>query len=219
MKKLISWALLLTMVMVVFAGCGKTEDTPNKDTENDPPATQDPVTPPAPVEKPEDYVSDARAYVLSMYKDKAGKTMRDFKVVSVVSIGDFSYDVVWTTDASEENVKIGAAENGIIVVDVNEEYAGEEDLHFTMTATVKAGDKTESVQLKYFIPGKPVVSGGPAWVEGQPAAGSTYKYALVQAERGETLYFAGAMNGNYLATTTNGGAATDVTIEEVEVSM
>ena len=53
MKKLISWALLLTMVMVVFAGCGKTEDTPNKDTENDPPATQDPVTPPAGGETPE----------------------------------------------------------------------------------------------------------------------------------------------------------------------
>ena len=216
MKKLISWALLLTMVMVVFAGCGKTEDTPNKDTENDPPATQDPVTPPAPVEKAEDYVSDARAYVLSMYKDKAGKTMRDFKVVSVVSIGDFSYDVVWTTDASEENVKIGAAENGIIVVDVNEEYAGEEDLHFTMTATVKAGDKTESVQLKYFIPGKPVVSGGPAWVEGQPAAGSTYKYALVQAELGKTLYFTGKMAGNYLAASEDASKAVDVTIEEVD---
>ena len=51
--------------------------------------------------------------------------------------------------------------------------------------------------------------------EGQPAAG-TYKMALEQAELGKTLYFAGTMNGSYLATTENAGAAADVTIEEAE---
>ena len=43
-----------------------------------------------------------------------------------------------------------------------------------------------------------------------------YHFALVQAERGETLYFTGEMNGYYLATSTNPANAVNVSIEEVE---
>ena len=194
MKKLIAWALLLTMVLAIFAGCAPTEEKA---------ATA------------EDMIGDARLMVYTMYKDKAGKAARDFKVVSVVTIGEFSYNITWTTDAAAENVKIGEAKDGIIIVDVNEEYAEEENLNFTLTATLTSGSKTETVSFKYYIPGTPAATSGPEWVDA-PVAGSSYKFALVQAERGETLYFTGEMNGYYLATSTDVLDAVNVTVEEVE---
>ena len=193
MKKLIAWTLLLAMVLAVFAGCNN----------NDTPATA------------ESLIGDAKSYVYNMYKDKAGKASRDFKLVGVVKVGEFSYDITWTTDAAEENVKVGAVENGIVVVDVNEDYAGEEDLKFTMTGKLTAGEKTETIELNYFIPGVPATTGGPVWADA-PTAGSSYKFALVQAERGETLFFTGEMSGYYLATSTSPVDAVDVTVEEVE---
>ena len=193
MKKLIAWTLLLAMVLAVFAGCNN----------NDTPATA------------ESLIGDAKSYVYNMYKDKAGKASRDFKLVGVVKVGEFSYDIAWTTDAAEENVKVGAVENGIVVVDVNEDYAGEEDLKFTMTGKLTAGEKTETIELNYFIPGVPATTGGPVWADA-PTAGSSYKFALVQAERGETLFFTGEMSGYYLATSTSPVDAVDVTVEEVE---
>ena len=198
MKKLTAWALLLAMIVAMFAGCS----TPNEPAETTAPATA------------EDYLADAKAYIRSMYKDKAGKVLRDFDVVSSVKIGAFTYDVTWTTDATEENVKIGAPADNKITIDINEK-PGEEDLNFTLTATVTAGEKTESAEFKFFVPGTPAASGGPTFVEA-PAAGNTYKFALVQAELGQTLYFTGAMNGNYLATSVDPTQAVDVTIEEVE---
>ena len=198
MKKLTAWALLLAMIVAMFAGCS----TPNEPAETTAPATA------------EDYLADAKAYIRSMYKDKAGKVLRDFDVVSSVKIGAFTYDVTWTTDATEENVKIGAPADNKITIDINEK-PGEEDLNFTLTATVTAGEKTESAEFKFFVPGTPAASGGPTFVE-TPVAGNTYKFALVQAELGQTLYFTGAMNGNYLATSVDPTQAVDVTIEEVE---
>ncbi len=50
-----------------------------------------------------------------------------------------------------------------------------------------------------------------------PVVGTAYKMGLVQAKLdGKTLYFAGTMNGYYLATTENSAEATDVYLETVE---
>ena len=46
--------------------------------------------------------------------------------------------------------------------------------------------------------------------------GKAYKFSLVQGNLEKTLYFTGAMSGNYLATTTNAAAAVDVFVETVE---
>ena len=197
MKKLTAWALLLAMCVAMFAGCS-----------NEPAATE-------PAEKTaEDFLSDAKAYVRAMYKDKAGKVLRDFDVVASVKIGEFTYDIEWTTDAAAENVAIAAPADNKVAIDINEN-PGEEDLKFTLTATVKAGSKSESTNFEYYVPGTPAKSGGPKFVE-VPEVGGTYKFALVQAELGQTLYFAGEMSGNYLATTEDPTKAADVTIEEVE---
>ena len=161
-----------------------------------------------------DYLADARSYILAMYKDKAGKVLMDFDLIAAVRIGTSTYDIEWTTDAAPENVKIGAPVDNKVTVDVNEN-PGEEDLTFTLTATVRAGDQTKSVSFEYYVPGTPAKSGGPTFVDA-PVVGSTYKYALTQANLGKVLYFAGAMNGSYLATTEDPTQAADVTIEEAE---
>ena len=198
MKKLTAWALLLAMCVAMFAGCSNTTE---------PTATE-------PEKTAEDFLSNAKSYVRAMYKDKAGKTLRDFDVVASVKVGEFTYDVEWTTDAAAENVAISAPADNKVTIDVNEN-PGEEDLKFTLTATVKAGSKSESTSFEYYVPGTPAKSGGPKFVE-VPEVGGTYKFALEQAELGKTLFFAGAMSGNYLATTEDPTKAADVTIEEVE---
>ena len=55
----------------------------------------------------------------------------------------------------------------------------------------------------------------PAAVE-TPAADTAYKFALYQGSLGKDLYFAGYMDGNYLATTDKADKATDVYLEAVE---
>jgi hypothetical protein len=78
-----------------------------------------------------------------------------------------------------------------------------------------AGENLSKIGVSQF----PAGFGNMVWnfttAEGQPAPG-TYQFALYQAELGQTLFFTGAMNGNYLATSTNGSDAADVSIEEVE---
>ncbi|MBP5270888.1 MAG: hypothetical protein ILO42_08025 [Clostridia bacterium] len=49
-----------------------------------------------------------------------------------------------------------------------------------------------------------------------PEAGSSYKFFLEQASVGQTLYFTGAMDGNYLAVSDKYTKAVDVIIEAVE---
>ena len=191
MKKLIALILTVVLCLGALAGCEKAPEAPTVDA-----------------------LANAKAYLFTMYKDKAGKTMRDFDLVGAVSIGGVSYTVEWTTNVSEDLVKVIPGDKTVTIDLVNEKP--EEDVLFTLTATVKdAEGKTASTSFEYYIPGVPVASNGPTFVEA-PEVGKTYKYALVQAERGETLYFTGEMNGNYLATSVDPTKAVDVTIEEVE---
>ena len=190
MKKLIALILAVVLCLGALAGCEEAPETPAVDA-----------------------LANAKAYLFTMYKDLAGKTLRDFDLVSVVNIGGVSYTVEWTANVSEDLVKIVPNGNKV-TIDINEKP--EEEVQYTLTATVKdAEGKTASTSFNFYIPGTPAASGGPAFVE-VPEVGKTYKYALVQAERGETLYFTGEMNGNYLATSADPTKAVDVTIEEVE---
>ena len=204
MKKLIACVLALVMCLSVFAGCNS-GNTP----ETSAPETTAPAGPSA-----ADGLENAKAYLRTMYKDKVGKVLRDFDLVSQVKIGEFTYNIEWTTDAAAENVSISAPADNKVTVDVNEN-PGEEDLIFKLTATLTADGKSVSADFDFYVPGTPASSGGPSFVE-VPEVGGTYKYALVQAELGKTLYFTGAMSGNYLATSENPTEAVDVTIEEVE---
>ena len=201
MKKLIACVLALVMCLSVFAGC---------DSGNVPETTESSSA----ASSAADGLENAKAYLRTMYKDKVGKVLRDFDLVSQVKIGTFTYDIEWTTDAAAENVAISAPANNKVTIDVNEN-PGEEDLVFTLTATLTADGKSVSANFEFYVPGTPASSGGPAFVE-VPEVGATYKFALTQAELGQTLYFTGAMSGNYLATSVDPTQAVDVTIEEVD---
>ena len=216
MKKLIAslLALVFCFGLVACGSAGQTSQPSSTPAASTPAEPSKPAEPVVPAPTAEDYLADARAYVRAMYKDKAGKVLRDFDVVSLVKIGEFTYDVEWTTDAAAENVKIAAPADNKVAIDINEN-PGEEDLVFTLTATVKAGSKTESTTFEYYVPGTPAKTGGPVFVDA-PAVGSTYKFALTQANLGKVLYFTGAMSGNYLATSEDPTKAVDVTIEEVD---
>ena len=217
MKKLTAWALLLALCVAMLAGCSTTPDPTEPPTT---PPTEAPTTPPTeapttpPTEPVEDLLASAKAYIRSMYMSKAGKVTRDFDVVSVVRIGTDSFNVTWTTDAAAEYVTIGEPADNVVTIGIGANPA-EEDLKFTLTATVSSGDKSESVTLEYYIPGTPAKASGPVFID-TLVPGASYKFALVQAERGETLYFTGAMSGYYLATSTNVLDAVNVTVEEVE---
>ena len=100
MKKLIALLLALVMCLSVFAACDNA-----KAPETSEPEATTPAGPSA-----ADGLENAKAYLRTMYKDKVGKVLRDFDVVSQVKIGAFTYDIAWTTDASEENVAISAPE-------------------------------------------------------------------------------------------------------------
>ena len=190
MKKLIALILAAVLCLGALAGCEKAPEAPVVDA-----------------------LANAKAYLFTMYKDLAPKTMRDFDLVSVVNIGGVSYDVEWTANVSEDLVKVVPGDKKV-TIDLNEKP--EEEVQYTLTATVKnAEGKTASTSFNFYIPGTAVASNGPAFVE-VPEVGKTYKYALVQAEIGKTLYFTGEMNGNYLATSEDPTKAVDVTIEEVE---
>ena len=221
MKKLIAYFLVLVMCFGMLAGCTTEPDepvTPDPVPTPAPTPTPDPAPVPAPAPTAEDYLADAKAYVFNMYKgakDQATKVLRDFDVVASVKIDSFTYDIAWTTNVAEDQVKLGAPANNKITVDLNEN-PGEEDMVFALTATLKAGSKTETVTFDYYVPGTPVKVGGPVWVAA-PEVGTAYKFALTQAKLdGKVLYFTGAMSGNYLATSTNPADAVDVTVEEVD---
>ena len=119
MKRLIACLLLLAMSVCVFAGCNETT-TPNDTPE---------VTEPA-----ENGLDNAIAYVKTAYKKAAENTAKDFQRVGKVPVGDTVYTVVWTTDVSEDLVKIEVAEDGLVTVNVNE--GAEADTPYVLTATI-----------------------------------------------------------------------------------
>ena len=124
MKKVLSVVLLLALCIGCFAGCAPKEDAA---------------------------LNAAKEYLYTMYKDAEEKTAVDYTVVSQVRIDDATYPITWTTDVSEDKVKITAGENNMTVVDINEATA--EQIDYNLTATLKNADGLEvSVSFKHFVP-------------------------------------------------------------------
>ena len=147
MKKLTVWALLLAMTVALFAGCSNT------------PAE---TTAPAPVETqaPTEAVSglaDAVAYVKTIYKNAADITAKDYEVISVVPMGTEKFEITWTVDVAEDVVAIVAGENGMTLIDVNENSA--EEVAYILTATLTDGTNTESLSWNHTLPAAMNVDG------------------------------------------------------------
>ena len=191
MKRILSFVLVLVMCLSLLAACGEPAETTAPKTSG---------------------LEDAKNYLAAMYKENDGTVARrDFTVVAAVMIEGVSFPITWTTDAPDY-VTIGAAQNNMVTIDIVEEPA--EQVNFKLIATLTdAEGKTATVTINRFIEAKKVT--GIEFVSA-PEAGTAYKFALVQNNLGQTLYFTGEMNGYYLATSDNPFDAVDVIVEDVE---
>ena len=148
MKKLTVWALLLALCVGMLAGCAnepaETTGAPVETTE-------------APTEAPVSGLADAVAYVKTIYKNAADITSKDYEVISVVPMGAEKFDIAWTVDVAEDLVKIVAGENGMTLIDVNEDSA--EEVAYVLTATLTDGTNTESLSWNHTLPAAMNVDG------------------------------------------------------------
>ncbi|MBQ0010723.1 MAG: hypothetical protein KBS76_06460, partial [Ruminococcus sp.] len=109
---------------------------------------------------------------------------------------------------------------GILIAHVadDDRYIGTYNTYNTMSAsatTYITGDNQAKIGISQF-PSYLCTVAIPTKVATKLAVGTAYKYSLTQAARGETLFFTGAMNGSYLATSANIADAVDVYVETVE---
>ena len=147
MKKLTVWALLLAMTVALFAGCS---NTPAETTAPAPVETQ------APTEAASG-LADAVAYVKTIYKNAADITAKDYEVISVVPMGTEKFEITWTVDVAEDVVAIVAGENGMTLIDVNENSS--EEVAYVLTATLTDGTNTESLSWNHTLPAAMNVDG------------------------------------------------------------
>ena len=148
MKKLTVWALLLALCVGMLAGCA-----------NEPAETTGaPVeTTAAPTEAPVSGLNDAVAYVKTIYKNAADITAKDYEVISVVPMGAEKFEITWTVDVAEDVVAIVAGENGMTLIDVNENSA--EEVAYVLTATLTDGTETQSLTWNHTLPAAMNVDG------------------------------------------------------------
>ncbi len=200
MKKIIAMLLLLTMALGLFAGCNGTEA---------PSTTGAPKT---------NGLADAKAYLQAMYKENNGTAYtRDFKVVSVVAIDGVTYPVTWSIEVTAgDSAAVSVADNGdkTATVSILNSKPTEEVQYNLVGTLTDAEGKTETVTFNYVIPAVEA-AGGTTFAE-NPEVGTGYKFALEQNEIGKTLYFTGAMDGYYMASSENPLEAVDVYLEEAE---
>lgn len=137
MKKLLAYVLVLAMAAGMLVGCGETENTELK---------------------------DAASYVFNMYKDAAPATYSvDYEVVSKVKVGTNVYNITWSTDATEENVKVVPGES-MTTIDVNTENPDEVSYKLTATLVDDKGN-TESVSFDRLTPAAIILDAGMSYAE------------------------------------------------------
>ena len=148
MKKLTVWALLLAMTVAMLAGCA---NTPAETT-----APAAPVETQAPTEAVSG-LADAVAYVKTIYKNAADITAKDYEVISVVPMGTEKFEITWTVDVAEDVAAVVPGENGMTLIDVNENCAAETP--YVLTATLTDGKDTETLSWNHTVPAAMNVDG------------------------------------------------------------
>ena len=132
MKKLIALIALIALATTVcFGACAETVTDP--------------------------YMTNARSYLRTMYKNSPETTMTDYDVVGSVNIGGTAYPVVWTADS--ETIKIVAKEDGMVTIDVDEKNPEEVNYVLTGTITSPVSGETASVSFKHKVPAAMILEG------------------------------------------------------------
>ncbi|MBO4873636.1 MAG: hypothetical protein J5496_09550 [Lachnospiraceae bacterium] len=151
MKKVFALLAALTLILSLLAACGTqaNETTPAPTQAPTEAPTEAPTTAPA-----TDDLAAAKDYIFAMYNSKALATPADYQVTSVVAIAGVRYEVSWSveiTSGPADGVKVGAAENNQVTIDVNEKTP--EDVAYNLVATVKdAAGKTATTSFPHTIP-------------------------------------------------------------------
>ena len=99
MKRLIAIALLLAMMLTLFAGCNSS-------------APQETEAPTDAVVVDTAALEAAAEYLKTIYKDVEESTPVDFQRVAAVRVGLDSFDIAWSVNVAEDLVKIVKNENG-----------------------------------------------------------------------------------------------------------
>lgn len=155
-------------------------------------------------------LTKAVTYLHNLYKDGAKETPVDYDVVGKIVIDGATFTVTWATNNANIPVKESATA-GFYTIDVPDKTDAE--IPYTITATVK--DAKGNTDTKTYERVVPVVD-NTAIVE-KPEAGVAYKFYLVHAALGKTLYAVHeTQNDKYIKTTTDAKAAPDFFVEEVE---
>lgn len=136
MKRIIACALLLAMLLTLFAGC-------NTSANNEITPSQDAVVDTSALEA-------AIEYLKTIYKDVEESTPVDYQRVATVRIGTDAFSVAWSVDVSEDLIKITES-NGMVTVDVSD--ANPEDVPYVLTATVTdANGNSQSLSWNHYLP-------------------------------------------------------------------
>ena len=103
------------------------------------------------------YMSNARSYLRTMYKNSPETIMTDYDVVGSVNIGGTVYTVTWTADS--ETVKIIVKEDGMVTIDVDEKNPEEVFYVLTGTITSPVSGETVSVSFNHKVPAAMILEG------------------------------------------------------------
>ena len=145
MKRILALLLVLAMSFGLFAGC-RTQ-TPD--------VTTEPTTQATEQAQPDLQLEKAIEYLRAFYKNAAEKTPMDYTRLGTVRIGLTAYDVVWSTDAPEEVLKIVKNEDGTYTIDIDEEAFKEstEPTPYVLTATITGLDGRElTISWNHIVP-------------------------------------------------------------------
>ena len=143
MKRFTSVLLLLAMIVALFAGCGNTAAPAETGAAAAPAATGEAA--------PDTNLADAVEYVKTIYKNAGELTAADFQRIGSVPMGTTKYEVVWSVDVSEDQVKVVKGADGLVTIDVNEET--KEEIKYVLTATLTGTDgKSESLSWNHVVP-------------------------------------------------------------------
>ena len=143
MKKILSWILIFTLCLGLFAGCGSNED------EN--PTTQPTISETQPPVVSTEDLQSAMEYIRTIYRGAPEKTPQDFQRIGNVPINGVDYEVVWTVNVDEDVIKIVKETNGMVTIDVNE--LCENDTPYELTATITdSNGNTVTHTWKHLLP-------------------------------------------------------------------
>ncbi len=153
-------------------------------------------------------LQEAVEYLNGMYKADNGKeTPNDYDMPAKVLIGDVTYTVTWKTDNAAITVK-ESTKAGFYTIDLPAK--NDTKVTYKLTATIADADgNTQDVTFERVLP----VYDASAVVT-RPEEGVAYKFYLVHAGLGQTLFANGETdNDKFLKSTTDPKAAPDFYVE------